>query len=192
MIISEILLEDEDGRTMKNPMKFISADDDIFGQIHDMADETEYALKSNGKPLTVIKNVPLSSIICTEPTLDPINVKKPRNLKPPHLIEYKGKFYVQDGNHRVVRAYLDGKKSIKANVIEIPSGQQMFKVMYTVYPYTNDKVVWDEPIVKQQVEVQGEDLDDIWPQIKKIETPSHGHIKVVDKILDKIGRDIYE
>jgi hypothetical protein len=192
MIISEILLEDEDGRTMKNPMKFISAEDEIFGQIHDMADETEHLLKSNGRPVRVIKNVPMSSIICTEPTLDPDNVKKPRNLKPPYLIEHKGKFYVQDGNHRVVRAYLDGKKSIKANVIEIPSGQQMFKVMCTVYPYAKDKVVWDNPIVKQHIEVQGEDLDDIWPRIKKIETPSNGHIKVVDKILDKNGRDIYD
>ena len=37
----------------------------------------------------------------------------------PHVVHYDGKWYLEDGHHRVVRAYLGGENCVAARVLEL-------------------------------------------------------------------------
>lgn len=184
---------DDEGtkRTMANPMPFISSKDEIFGKVFDAADEVESEMKANGEEPYVSRVVPMNDIICTEPTLDRENVMNPRNKEQPVMIEYKGKFFVQDGNHRVMRSYKQGDTSISAKVIAVGGNSQVYTVKYTAYKYDGN-VDWDSPLGKGSTEVEGTDLEDIWGDVKHIETPSNDIVRVVDTITGTDGKVIYD
>ena len=97
-------------RSMENPMPHVDADDPIFGEVHDWADEypdSDYTLQ----------DVPVSHIVGTESYVNPDNVKQPKNSEPAVFMHYKGKYFVRDGNHRVISAFLRGEKSIQGYVL---------------------------------------------------------------------------
>lgn len=40
----------------------------------------------------------------------------------PHVVAWRGRSYLEDGHHRVVRAALRGASEVEARVLEIPDG----------------------------------------------------------------------
>ncbi len=73
-------------------------------------------------PNAPIKNIPLDSILTTQTRLNPENVKNAiynlDKIPPAIVIEQEGKYYVQDGHHRLIAAKLLGRKTFPARVME--------------------------------------------------------------------------
>jgi len=164
--------EDEDAKfSMPTPLKkSISADDHIFRVVYELQDSVE----SSGNAVTKVKEVPVSELIGTEKTLDPENVRYPRNNKPPSVVEYRGNFYVTDGNHRVAHAALAGHPSIKCVVMTIPPKMEMYTFII------NDRFPWYYGV---------ESEDELWPILRKLE--SGDSQKTVTSILNQEGVEIY-
>ena len=160
-------------RSMKNPMPNVDSDDPIFAEVHDWAD---------GMPNNAFKpeDVPVSKIIGTESYVDPNNVKQPRNSEPAVFMHYDDdKYYVRDGNHRVVNAFLRGDKTVKGLVVTKPQGKRPFKIIYDI-----------QGKGQGSTEIVGTGIDDIWPRVQELEQ-ADGGIYMVDKILDTDGTDLY-
>jgi len=71
-----------------------------------------------------IRTLPISSLIATQPgvLLHALsdNAPEPVGGDPlPHVILYQGKYYLEDGHHRVVRARLAGNQTIQARLLII-------------------------------------------------------------------------
>jgi len=146
MKIHEILHETDDwddedpGRTYPNPMKVVDYDPelyDIAGKYEDKYLEV-YKLKNNIKDLSSdvfvkarienssIENIPINKINPNEKYLYPEVIKsliKGEKIKSssemPMFLKYKGRYYTEDGNHRVAAAYERGENDISGRVINI-------------------------------------------------------------------------
>ncbi len=70
--------------------------------------------------LTKTMDLPISQLIPIEPDYDKVHVDSIRNKNNPPCSVYKhrGKFYINDGNHRVLADHANGKDTTKADVID--------------------------------------------------------------------------
>jgi hypothetical protein len=75
-----------------------------------------------------VQDVPISKIVSTEPELNDEHLAKIKSGIPykassklPWAYFYGGKYYVNDGNHRVVAAHLAGEKTVKMVVVPFMS-----------------------------------------------------------------------
>lgn len=142
MRLSQILYEDED-RDHPNPMKSIGADDPLFGDAFDAYDDLlyskvdeleltdEYENASNRQRNNIIlgiratlskrESIPFGKIIATEPYLEKAHLDRviagQGKQELPIVFNYNGKYIIVDGNHRAAAEFMQGKKSLNAEVI---------------------------------------------------------------------------
>ncbi len=145
--IIQTIIEDE-GRNYPNPLPSIDMSHPLFSYWTDAADAVEsdlvyqYKLENNIDKLTgktygnaiqtmrervgSVVNLPISSLIGTEPYLDEDHLKAVMSNtnvmssgKTPVVYKLDNKYIVGDGNHRVVAAHLNGVKKIKALLIDL-------------------------------------------------------------------------
>jgi len=131
MLLKEIF---EEKRTFKNPLPNISMDDNIFREVFDTLDaivakkrnelgQSFHADSQIREDMSDLVNVPILSLILTEPYLAEDHLRKlvetGNKGKPPSVIKYNNKFYVINGNHRIVAAYALGHESIPCFVLAV-------------------------------------------------------------------------
>ena len=133
----------ESRRSTPNPLTV--GDDDVTSPVFDMGDDLvnkliakyraikkyanmqypELAVMAR-KHLGTMEDVPISQTISIEPYLDGEHLRALVHNKPTTdpsgaitLIKLQDKYYIQDGNHRVVAAAFRGEKTINGLVIDV-------------------------------------------------------------------------
>lgn len=124
---------------LKNPLGFPAAEIDAmidrFGEAEGEYGERMGYTWAGGEVIRKIQenlgevhDVPISKIVSTEPELNDEHLAKIKSGVPykassklPWAYFYGGKYYVNDGNHRVVAAHLAGEKTVKMVVVPFMS-----------------------------------------------------------------------
>lgn len=133
-VVEDYSWEQDPGMDFVNPLPVIdSADyfdlfDDVDGELIARSGQEPKSGPEYAKLITKMRNkfgtieeVPIAQILATEKYLDPA-VKHSKRAKPssklPILYKQGNKYIVGDGNHRIVRTYLKGKKTVKGLVLD--------------------------------------------------------------------------
>lgn len=107
---------------LSEEIRFIKPDVDLRTRIRIVRDK----INSLGK----LKELPIKELVSLEPSYDPDHIKSNLKSNPPDIYLYNDVYYVNDGNHRVISAHLNGKKSIKCNVIDLDDVVKYTDVLY--------------------------------------------------------------
>ena len=137
-----------DSHRVKNPLpNVMSMEDPLFGEAFDAMDEAVYTfifqnaeqeamykqlpprqkaamVKEMTAQLSKQTKLPIASLISTEPTIDKRHIEAlktgtTQHKGNPSVFKYKGKNFIEDGNHRVIAAHLAGEKDVTVNFLDI-------------------------------------------------------------------------
>ena len=84
--------------------------------LHTKIQQTRESINSLGK----IVNIEISKLLTMEPDVDPDHLKLLQvtpNNEPAAVYLHKGKYYINDGNHRVAAAHANKQTTIKVRVV---------------------------------------------------------------------------
>jgi hypothetical protein len=84
-------------------------------------EQSDEAFTNNPDQITTQK-IDVKDIIPTQKNVNIDNLKKVKDVsKLPELTKYDGKYYIEDGHHRIARDILKGNQIIEANIFEPPT-----------------------------------------------------------------------
>lgn len=75
-------------------------------------------LRTTIRDLGKVINIPISKLIPFEPDYDPVHIQQGLKTEPADVYSLYGKYYVNDGNHRVIAAHLSGAKTVKVTLVD--------------------------------------------------------------------------
>ena len=96
--------------------------------------ESDKAFSERPKDIGTQK-VNVADIVPTQKNINTNNLKAVQGAKGlPELVKYNGKYYIQDGHHRIARDILDGKQDIEARVFDSTQPLTETKPSYSAAP----------------------------------------------------------
>lgn len=115
----------KDKRTKQYTMKFNPLYNNATNEESLQAQEIDFSIKGEDRDKGTVRNVDISKVATTQPWVNTSAMKNSIQNPGSHTystdtpvgVEYNGKIFLVDGNHRGVTAFLRGDKKLKVRII---------------------------------------------------------------------------